>query len=118
MTMSAPSSSQVPAAGSVPERICLEVGQPLTAGAREDRKDGINRDGGGRLTLRLYELNKPIIAAINGAAVGVGVTMTLAMDIRLRLLPPSSASYSPGEASCRKPAPAIFYPALLASARP
>ena len=35
------------------------------------------------MTLRLYELNKPIIAAINGPAVGVGVTMTLAMDIRL-----------------------------------
>ena len=33
--------------------------------------------------MRLYELNKPIIAAINGAAVGVGVTMTLAMDIRI-----------------------------------
>jgi enoyl-CoA hydratase/carnithine racemase len=53
------------------------------SGAREDREDRVNRDGGGRLTLRLYELNKPIIAAINGAAVGVGVTMTLAMDIRL-----------------------------------
>ena len=53
------------------------------SGAREDKHDSINRDGGGRLTLRIYELNKPIIAAVNGAAVGVGVTMTLAMDIRL-----------------------------------
>ena len=41
------------------------------------------RDGGGRLTLRLYECKKPVIAAINGPAVGVGVTMTLAMDVRL-----------------------------------
>jgi len=41
------------------------------------------RDGGGRLTLRLYESKKPLIAAINGAAVGIGVTMTLPMDIRL-----------------------------------
>lgn len=41
------------------------------------------RDGGGLLTLRLYECNKPLIAAINGPAVGVGVTMTLPMDIRL-----------------------------------
>lgn len=41
------------------------------------------RDGGGELTLRIFELKKPIIAAINGPAVGVGVTMTLAMDMRL-----------------------------------
>ena len=41
------------------------------------------RDGGGMLTLRIHRLQKPIIAAINGPAVGVGVTMTLAMDVRL-----------------------------------
>lgn len=58
-------------------------GKTFNSDARNDRESGINPDGGGRLTLRLYELNKPIIAAINGPAVGVGVTMTLAMDIRL-----------------------------------
>ncbi len=42
-----------------------------------------HRDGGGLLTLRIYESRKPVIAAINGPAVGVGVTMTLAMDIRV-----------------------------------
>ena len=41
------------------------------------------RDGGGKTTLSIYECPKPIIAAINGPAVGVGVTMTLPMDIRL-----------------------------------
>lgn len=41
------------------------------------------RDGGGRLTLRIFECVKPVIAAINGPAVGVGSTMTLPMDIRL-----------------------------------
>ena len=53
------------------------------ADGRGDRESGLNPDGGGVLTLRLYELKKPIIAAINGAAVGVGITMTLAMDIRI-----------------------------------
>ena len=41
------------------------------------------RDGGGRTTLAIYDCPKPIIAAINGPSVGVGVTMTLPMDIRL-----------------------------------
>ncbi len=45
--------------------------------------DGNVRDGGGMLTLRIYECKKPVIAAVNGAAVGIGVTMQLAMDIRL-----------------------------------
>ncbi len=44
---------------------------------------GVPRDGGGLVSLRIYESNKPVIGAINGAAVGVGVTMTLPMDIRL-----------------------------------
>jgi enoyl-CoA hydratase/carnithine racemase len=41
------------------------------------------RDGGGQVGIRVYESMKPVIAAINGAAVGVGATMTLPMDIRL-----------------------------------
>jgi len=41
------------------------------------------RDGGGLTTLAIYDCNKPVIGAINGAAVGVGVTMTLPMDIRI-----------------------------------
>src|SRR5438067_12743576 len=46
-------------------------------------KDEIPRDGGGQVALRIFDLTKPVIAAINGPAVGVGITMTLPMDIRL-----------------------------------
>lgn len=49
----------------------------------EDLSDERVRDGGGRLTLRLFESKKPLISACNGVAVGVGATMQLAMDIRL-----------------------------------
>ena len=41
------------------------------------------RDTAGRVTLRMFEMKKPIIGAVNGNAVGVGITMTLAMDIRI-----------------------------------
>ncbi|MDH5737732.1 MAG: crotonase/enoyl-CoA hydratase family protein, partial [Gammaproteobacteria bacterium] len=44
---------------------------------------GIRRDGGGRLTLRIFECMKPVISACNGPAVGIGATMQCAMDIRL-----------------------------------
>jgi enoyl-CoA hydratase/carnithine racemase len=43
----------------------------------------VPRDNGGQLTLRIFDCTKPVIAAINGAAVGVGATMTLPMDMRL-----------------------------------
>lgn len=45
--------------------------------------DPIVRDGGGRITLRLFQSTKPLISACNGVAVGVGATMQLPMDIRL-----------------------------------
>jgi enoyl-CoA hydratase/carnithine racemase len=44
---------------------------------------GVPRDGGGMVSLRIFDCKKPVIGAINGAAVGVGVTMTLPMDVRL-----------------------------------
>ena len=52
---------------------------------RDDEPFSLERhaDGGGRLTLRLFDSAKPLIAAVNGPAVGVGVTMTLPMDVRL-----------------------------------
>jgi enoyl-CoA hydratase/carnithine racemase len=49
----------------------------------DDLSDPRVRDGGGMLTLRLFESKKPLISACNGAAVGVGITMQLPMDIRL-----------------------------------
>jgi len=51
--------------------------------AVEDLSDPRVRDGGGLLTLRLYQSKKPLISACNGVAVGVGITMQLPMDIRL-----------------------------------
>ncbi len=53
------------------------------AGRSEAFEEDRVRDGGGRVGLRIYESLKPVIAAINGPAVGVGATMTLPMDVRL-----------------------------------
>ena len=65
------------------------AGADLSGGARTfdrvARRDapGTHEDGGGRVTLRIFEMKKPLIAAINGPAVGFGITMTLPMDIRI-----------------------------------
>src|SRR5215831_6408673 len=68
------------------------AGADLSAGGRTfDRaargaasaSDDEHRDGGGLVSLRIFEMKKPVIAAINGPAVGFGITLTLPMDIRL-----------------------------------
>lgn len=64
-------------------------GQTFDYAARQDaqrddsRVGDVYRDGGGRVVLRIYQSLKPVIGAINGAAVGIGVTMQLPMDMRL-----------------------------------
>ena len=59
-------------------------GQVFASGsAVESLGDERVRDSGGRLTLRIFQCTKPVIAAVNGAAVGIGATMQLAMDMRL-----------------------------------
>jgi enoyl-CoA hydratase/carnithine racemase len=61
-------------------------GATFDSGGTKDNPEGprpVPRDGGGRVTLRTFDLKKPVIAAINGPAVGIGITKTLPMDIRL-----------------------------------
>jgi enoyl-CoA hydratase/carnithine racemase len=59
-------------------------GKTFDRDARGDARPGEpHRDGGGLVTLRIFDMKKPVIAAINGPAVGFGVTMTLPMDIRI-----------------------------------
>jgi enoyl-CoA hydratase/carnithine racemase len=52
-------------------------------GSDVQTKQGVPRDGGGLVSLRIFNSLKPVIGVINGPAVGVGVTMTLPMDIRI-----------------------------------
>ena len=58
-------------------------GSPVRDDGSVDYSHAAVRDSGGRLTLRIFECVKPVIAAVNGAAVGIGVTMQLPMDIRI-----------------------------------
>jgi enoyl-CoA hydratase/carnithine racemase len=50
---------------------------------REGLTAQTHRDGGGMVSLRIFEMKKPVIAAVNGAAVGIGATMLLPMDVRI-----------------------------------
>ncbi|MDH4326143.1 MAG: crotonase/enoyl-CoA hydratase family protein [Betaproteobacteria bacterium] len=66
------------------------AGADLSAGSatfdyakREGLSAETHRDGGGQVTLRIFEMKKPVIAAVNGSAVGIGATMLLPMDVRL-----------------------------------
>ena len=68
------------------------------AASEEVIKNGIRRDGGGRVALRIFKSMKPVIAAVNGAAVGVGVTMLTAST-----LSPNSVSSSKTRAPHRRP---------------
>jgi enoyl-CoA hydratase/carnithine racemase len=62
----------------------LEAGGETFDWRKHQREPGdVPRDGGGQVSLRIFDMRKPVIAAINGAAVGVGITMTLPMDVRL-----------------------------------
>jgi enoyl-CoA hydratase/carnithine racemase len=61
----------------------FDAGRQGAQVAAPPRPGAIPRDGGGRVALRIFHSSKPVIAAINGPAVGVGITMTLPMDIRL-----------------------------------
>jgi len=57
--------------------------EPAPTPAEGSARKETPRDGGGILALRIHALRKPVIAAINGASVGMGATMTLPMDVRL-----------------------------------
>jgi len=58
-------------------------GKTFAGGPGRTEQPDEHRDGGGVVTLRIFEMTKPVIAAINGPAVGFGITLTLAMDVRL-----------------------------------
>jgi len=58
-------------------------GRTFAGGPGRSERPEDHRDGGGVVTLRIFDMTKPVIAAINGPAVGFGITLTLAMDVRL-----------------------------------
>jgi enoyl-CoA hydratase/carnithine racemase len=59
------------------------AGSPVAADGTIDWSHPLVRDGGGQVSMRIFEAKKPVLGAINGAAVGIGATMTLPMDARL-----------------------------------
>jgi enoyl-CoA hydratase/carnithine racemase len=58
-------------------------GDGLSLSRKGGEKPAVRRDTAGQVTLKMFDMKKPLIAAINGPAVGVGMTMTLAADVRI-----------------------------------
>jgi enoyl-CoA hydratase/carnithine racemase len=58
-------------------------GRTFAGGPGRSESPEDHRDGGGLVTLRIFDMKKPVLGAINGPAVGFGATMTLAMDLRI-----------------------------------
>jgi len=71
------------------------------------------RDGAGRVTLRIFRCLKPVIGAINGPAVGAGVTMTLPMDIRLASAAARMGFVFPRRGIVPEAASAYFLPRIV-----
>lgn len=71
------------------------------------------RDGGGRVTLRMFRCLKPVIGAINGPAVGIGATMTLPMDIRLASTAARMGFVFPRRGLVPEAASAYFLPRIV-----
>lgn len=90
---------------------------PLRADGTVDWEHENVRDSGGRLTLRMFNARKPLIGAINGAAVGIGATMLLPMDFRLASHSARFDSCSPGAESYPRQRLAGFSRAWSGSSR-
>lgn len=69
--------------GSDPKNKMFCAGMDFNAEQRTSPSPEVHRDGGGRVSVAMYRCNKPVIVAINGSAVGVGITMTLSANIRI-----------------------------------
>ncbi|KHN96700.1 enoyl-CoA hydratase/isomerase [Metarhizium album ARSEF 1941] len=77
----------------------------------------LHRDGGGRISVAIYRCNKPVIAAINGHAVGVGITMTLAANIRIASSEARIGFVFGRRGFCLEACSSFFLPRLIGTSR-
>src|SRR5262249_29878049 len=88
--------------------------KPFDGGRRgRPEPDGEHRDGGGLVSLRIYDLKNPVIAAINGPAVGFGITMTLPMDIRIASSAAQIGFFFARRGVVPEPCSTLFLPRLV-----
>jgi enoyl-CoA hydratase/carnithine racemase len=83
----------------------------------DEREYPFTGDGGGMVSRRIFECNKPVIAAINGPAVGVGMTMTLPMDIRIAAKNTKMGFVFAARGICPEACSAWFLPRLVGISR-
>lgn len=91
----------------------LSAGFSVPKGGDPATGAGVPPDIGGQTVLRLFDMRKPVIAAINGAAVGFGATFTLAMDIRLAAVGAKFAFPFTRRGICAESCSSWFLPRLV-----
>jgi enoyl-CoA hydratase/carnithine racemase len=93
------------------------AGMDFTSTAGMPTTTELHRDGGGRVSLAMYRCSKPIISAINGHAVGVGITMTLPSNIRIASSEAKVGFVFARRGFCMEACSSFFLPRLVGASR-
>lgn len=93
------------------------AGMDFNAGGEQSASADVHRDEGGQVSLAMYNCTKPVVVALNGSAVGVGITMTLAANIRVASKDAKVGFVFGRRGFCFEACSSFFLPRLIGTAK-